>query len=114
MTIFKRDQMTVKFSVKDNNVSVDTKWQKNTDPRLIGQVIGALLTGAFGETLLASVEKHAEKLKKKEDLEIIDQIAQDFLINQKNSFQNESSNEDDPIVDPQNAIRHQMIMYQQG
>jgi hypothetical protein len=96
--------------LKNDNISADVFWPKDSDPKDFASLLGCLSTGMLTETIFNSAIKHAKKIKEEASIQIIQQILTSFIMNQQQEIIDESDN---PIVDPQEAIHHQITMYQQ-
>jgi hypothetical protein len=107
------DECTVVLSLKDGNVSVIVDWEENADVSMIGALVGVIATGELFPTVLNEVEREFSERDMNDKLEELHAI----IDHRMDAFGQQKDHERRayrPAVEPLDAIRHQMTMYQNG
>lgn len=99
-------EASIVLYIKGDSLSAGVEWSEAMDPQVIAGILASISTGEIFPVVLEAAEEFCNEIGEEELL--------DFFLETINDHQENLDNQDDeenPLIQPLNGIKHQIHMY---
>jgi hypothetical protein len=105
------NECSILLYMKEDNVRVAVEWSDDLDLKHLGAFVGSIATGEIMPLIINDIVETLKRNQQEDDIQIISDVIK-YKINQHRESQLKQFGEDEPVIQPIEAIRRQLTMYQ--